>query len=237
MAEQWPRDNPFEYAVDQVQDDVERDRPELFDRDGRVNEDTYVLEVVRRLRVKGYCATVGGPSDEIGVKGELPSALCESDPPVPAGPVAVTNGLRPSSCQSPGENSKCFRDGQGGADVPWEADERSCWSAATVAGQAGRIPKVLGGLALFCEPGYGSDLDDSARGCFDAYSRRYQFEGGRWVEQALSDRFSGWWLGICPPRQRTCQADPSVSYQFDIVLSNGRPRRQGYVAWCAPARF
>jgi hypothetical protein len=54
--------------VDALQDAIERERPELFDRDGRVNEDAYVDELVRRLRARGVCATRGGPSDEVGIK-------------------------------------------------------------------------------------------------------------------------------------------------------------------------
>jgi len=60
--------SPFDDAVDAVQDAIERDRPDLFDRDGRVNEDAYVDELVRRLRARGLCATRGGPSDEAAIK-------------------------------------------------------------------------------------------------------------------------------------------------------------------------
>jgi hypothetical protein len=128
---------------------------------------------------------------------------------VPVQLVSAAGGLKPSSCERPGENDKCFLGGQGGEDVPWEADERSCWSAQTVAYQANRRLFTLGGLAMWCEPGYGADEDDTKRGCFDAYGRRVKWGGGRWVEQALVDRFSGWYLGICPPRAAKPCVQPS----------------------------
>jgi hypothetical protein len=60
--------SPFDDAVDAVQDAIGRERPDLFDRDGRVNEDAYVDELVRRLRARGLCVTRGGPTDEVGIK-------------------------------------------------------------------------------------------------------------------------------------------------------------------------
>jgi hypothetical protein len=78
-----------------------------------------------------------------------------------------------------------------------------------VAEQGGRVPKALGGIALQCEPGYLSDPDDTSRGCFDRFGRRYKWDGGAWREQVLADRLSGWWLGICPPRApKTCAPSP-----------------------------
>lgn len=60
--------SPYDQVVDNVQDSIERDHPGWFDQDGRVNEDLYVTEVVRRLQALGLCATRGGPSDEVGIK-------------------------------------------------------------------------------------------------------------------------------------------------------------------------
>jgi hypothetical protein len=54
--------------VDEVQDAVERERPDLFDRDGRAEEEAYVNEVARRLRLRGLCAQRGGPGDEVSIK-------------------------------------------------------------------------------------------------------------------------------------------------------------------------
>ena len=54
--------------MDAEQDAIERQRPDLFDRDGKVNEDAYVNELLRRLRARGLCATRGGPTDEVGLK-------------------------------------------------------------------------------------------------------------------------------------------------------------------------
>lgn len=139
-----------------------------------------------------------------------PTPTCIPEPPVSAGPADVRRGFAASSCSEPGENRKCFKDGAGGEGVPWEADERSCWPAWVVAEQGGRAPMVLGGIALSCEPGYLSDPDDTSRGCFDKYGRRYKWDGGRWVEQVLPDRFSGWWLGVCPSREpKTCAPAPA----------------------------
>lgn len=136
-----------------------------------------------------------------------PPSVCVPDV-MPLGPADVRSGLKTSSCSSFGENRKCFKDGAGGDEVTWEANEKSCWPAWVVAEQGGRAPRVLGGVALFCEPGYLSDPDDTSRGCFDAYGRRYQWNGMNWVEQTIPDRFSGWWLGICPPKLNQCPTDP-----------------------------
>lgn len=133
---------------------------------------------------------------------------CQPEIGPPSGAVDVRQGLKASSCESPGENRRCFKGQPSGATVAWEADETACWPAWVVAEQ-GRMPKVLNGIALYCEQGYLSDPDDTRRGCFDAWGRRYQWDGGVWREQVLADRFSGWWLGICPPKApRTCEATP-----------------------------
>jgi hypothetical protein len=60
--------SPFDAVVDQEQGAIEHDRRDLFDQDGRVDEDEYVNELVRRLRVRGLCVTRGGPTDEVGLK-------------------------------------------------------------------------------------------------------------------------------------------------------------------------
>lgn len=146
------------------------------------------------------------------VPGPIPTPTPCVTEPLPVGPaVDVRGGFALSSCKDFGENRKCFKDGQGGADVPWEADETSCWPAWVVAEQGGRLPRVLGGVALQCEPGYLSDSDDTARGCFDKYGRRFKWDGSRWVEQSLvaqGRNFSGFWFGICPPRVTTCAPSP-----------------------------
>jgi hypothetical protein len=54
--------------MDSTQEAIAREMPSLFDREGRVNEDAYLTELVRRLRARGVCATRGGPTDEVGVK-------------------------------------------------------------------------------------------------------------------------------------------------------------------------
>ena len=65
----FPRESPFSSVLADVQEAEERDGTVARDRDGRVDEDAYVNEILRRLRVKGLCVTRGGPSDEIGIKG------------------------------------------------------------------------------------------------------------------------------------------------------------------------
>jgi len=66
-ARPLPR-SPFDAIVDEEQDAIARSLPSWFDQDGRVNEDEYVNEMVRRLKARGLCATRGGPSDEVGLK-------------------------------------------------------------------------------------------------------------------------------------------------------------------------
>lgn len=61
-------ESPFGEVVDREQQAIARERPDMFDRDGRVNEDDYVSYLVWRLQQKGYCVTRGGPGDEIGIK-------------------------------------------------------------------------------------------------------------------------------------------------------------------------
>lgn len=65
----FPRSSPFSDVVEEVQDAEERDGTVPRDRDGRVDEEAYVNEVVRRLRARGLCAVRGGPGDELGIKG------------------------------------------------------------------------------------------------------------------------------------------------------------------------
>ena len=60
--------SPFDAVVGEEQSAVARAHPEFFDRDGRVSEDLYVDELVRRLKARGFCVTRGGPSDEVGLK-------------------------------------------------------------------------------------------------------------------------------------------------------------------------
>jgi hypothetical protein len=60
--------SPFDAIVDAEQDAIERERPGMFDRDGRVDEDAYVNELVRRLQARGLCAVRGGPGDEAAIK-------------------------------------------------------------------------------------------------------------------------------------------------------------------------
>jgi hypothetical protein len=60
--------SPFDAVVDEVQEAISRERPDLFDREGRADETRYTAEVARRLRARGLCATVGGPADEVGLK-------------------------------------------------------------------------------------------------------------------------------------------------------------------------
>lgn len=60
--------SPFDTIVDTEQDAIERERPGMFDRDGRVDEEAYVNELVRRLRARGLCASRGGPGDEAAIK-------------------------------------------------------------------------------------------------------------------------------------------------------------------------
>jgi hypothetical protein len=60
--------SPFDDMVDAEQDAIEREKPGLFDRDGKVDEDAYVTELLRRLQARGVCAVRGGPSDELALK-------------------------------------------------------------------------------------------------------------------------------------------------------------------------
>lgn len=43
-------------------------RPDLFQGEKVLDENAYMNGVVDVLRFNGYCATRGGPSDEIGIK-------------------------------------------------------------------------------------------------------------------------------------------------------------------------
>lgn len=61
--------SPFDDVLDQVQTDEENAGTIPRDPSGRVDEAAYTAELVRRLRAKGLCATVGGPGDEVGIKG------------------------------------------------------------------------------------------------------------------------------------------------------------------------
>lgn len=51
-------------AIDQMRNS----QPGVFSGDRVLNEDAYMNGVVNILRSYGYCATRGGPSDEIGIK-------------------------------------------------------------------------------------------------------------------------------------------------------------------------
>ena len=64
----FPRSSPFSGVLEEVQEAEERDRTIPRDQDGRVDEDAYVNEILRRLGARGVCAKRGGPSDEIGIK-------------------------------------------------------------------------------------------------------------------------------------------------------------------------
>jgi hypothetical protein len=65
----FPRSSPFSAVLEEVQEAEEDAETVPRDRDGRVDEDVYVAEILRRLRARGLCVTRGGPSDEIGIKG------------------------------------------------------------------------------------------------------------------------------------------------------------------------
>jgi len=59
----------FEAEVDEAQQRVFRNRPDLFAGDRILDQDAYVQEVARVLRVEfGICAEQGGPPDEVAVK-------------------------------------------------------------------------------------------------------------------------------------------------------------------------
>ena len=58
----------FQVQVETAQADVRRTRPDLFDGDRVRSEDAYVQEVARVLRIRGLCASQGGPKDEVAVK-------------------------------------------------------------------------------------------------------------------------------------------------------------------------
>ena len=64
----FPSRSPFSAAVEEAQEAEERAGTVPRDRDGRVDEEAYVNEIVRRLRARGLCAARGGPGDEVGVK-------------------------------------------------------------------------------------------------------------------------------------------------------------------------
>lgn len=136
---------------------------------------------------------------------------------LPIGPVDVRNGLKASSCEAPDTsfegNNKCFRNRPNGAPVPWENDGSGACNPVRLFG--GRIEKAFGGVTLMCEEGYdpgNEDMPETRRGCFDAYGRNFQFKGGTWVEFPIKQthglNWSGWRLGICPPRLRTCEPTP-----------------------------
>jgi hypothetical protein len=61
-------DGEFGAIVDQAQDVLERDRPDLFDRGRIKSEEAYVEALARQLQTVGVCAAVGGPGDEVAVK-------------------------------------------------------------------------------------------------------------------------------------------------------------------------
>lgn len=65
----WRPSSPFSKVLDEVQREEERDQTISRDRDGRVDEEAYTAELVRRLKARGLCAVVGGPGDELGIKG------------------------------------------------------------------------------------------------------------------------------------------------------------------------
>jgi hypothetical protein len=59
----------FGAEVDEAQQRVFRNRPDLFAGDRIIDQDAYVQEVARVLRVEfGLCAEQGGPPDEVAVK-------------------------------------------------------------------------------------------------------------------------------------------------------------------------
>jgi hypothetical protein len=59
----------FGAEVDEAQQRVFRNRPDLFAGDRILDQDAYVQEVARVLRVEfGLCAAQGGPPDEVAVK-------------------------------------------------------------------------------------------------------------------------------------------------------------------------
>ncbi|MDZ4676976.1 MAG: hypothetical protein SGI74_05640 [Oligoflexia bacterium] len=58
----------FTSAVQSAVDQIHIDRPDIFSDGYVTNHDAYMNGVVQILRNRGYCAVVGGPSDEIGIK-------------------------------------------------------------------------------------------------------------------------------------------------------------------------
>lgn len=62
--------SPYDDVLESVQDAIEQERAVRFDQDGRVDEDEYMTEVVRRLTALGLCVKRSvNPSEEIGIKG------------------------------------------------------------------------------------------------------------------------------------------------------------------------
>lgn len=59
----------FAARVEEAQEIVRRERPDLLDGSRVRNEDQYVQAVARALEQRfGLCAKQGGPADEVGVK-------------------------------------------------------------------------------------------------------------------------------------------------------------------------
>jgi hypothetical protein len=72
----WAGPSQFADALEAVLDEMVKDRGDVVyppNQPGEVNErleDAFMADLVGRLRARGLCATRGGPSDEVGIKGE-----------------------------------------------------------------------------------------------------------------------------------------------------------------------
>ena len=160
------------------------------------------------------------PTPTIPPPAPTPTPTCIPDPPMPAGPVDVRNGLAPSSCERPSENMKCFKERGDVADYPPGITD--CWNYQQLAAynlNAGHWrQECRGGLCLLC--------DEPPRGCFDKFGRRYGNDD--WTRECYGSDcrqppypWSGQYGGICPPRAPTTCASTDATCSLPAMPECG----------------